>query len=94
VHSELIKHPATFVWALLMAATGLSWWLGADDAKNAGNMQTVTEMLMLIAFVKVRFVIHYFMEIRHAPVALRMACDVWVVAVGGSLIGLYWYTGS
>ena len=91
MNTELIKHPATLVWTLLMMATALSWWLGTDSSFLGGSIRAITAGLMVIAFVKVRFVIHYFMEIRYAPLALRLACDVWVVGICVAILALYWF---
>jgi hypothetical protein len=45
--------------------------------------------LIAVAFVKVRLVGLYFMELRAAPLALRVVFEGWVVATGGVLVGLY-----
>ena len=75
-----------------MIATALSWWLGADGgAVKSVSIPVLTVALMLIAFIKVRFVIHYFMEIRHAPLALRLVCDAWVVGICSAILGMYWF---
>lgn len=92
--SSLIKHPATLIWALLMLATALSWWLGVDSAATGSGVMAIAAGLMVIAFVKVRFVIRYFMEVRHAPLALRLVCDGWVVLVCGAILVLYWMNPS
>jgi len=89
MNNSLIYHPATLVWILLMLATGLSWYLGLEDM-SADHRVTATGLLA-IAFIKVRFVIHYFMEVHHAPLALRLVCDTWVVGICMGLIGLYWF---
>jgi cytochrome c oxidase subunit IV len=89
MNTSLLKHPATVVWGLLMMATGFSWWLGADGLALSDNLQFVTTMLIIIAFVKVRFVIHYFMEVRSAPLALRLVCDGWVIGVCLAILALY-----
>ena len=46
-------------------------------------------VILLIAFVKVRFVGRYFMELRHAPLGLAAAFDAWIVVVAATLIGLF-----
>lgn len=93
MNTELIKHSATLVWALLMAATGLSWWLGADGGiVKSSSMPTLTSALIVIAFIKARFVLYYFMEIRYAPLALRVACDAWVIGICGAILGLYLFS--
>ena len=67
------------IWALLVAATLGSWTLGGGHGVA----------LIAVAFVKVRLVGLYFMELRAAPVALRVAFEGWVVAAAGILVGLY-----
>lgn len=94
--NSLIRHPATPIWLLLMLATGLSWWLGTGSSADSGdgefiNYRHISSLLMIIAFVKVRFVIRHFMEVRSAPLALRLVCDIWVVGVCMVVIGLYWF---
>lgn len=92
MNDSLIRHPATLVWTLLMLATGISWWMGAGgSAFFVPDIKILTAILIIIAFIKVRFVMGYFMEVRHAPLALRLACDVWIVGVGGAMIALYWF---
>jgi hypothetical protein len=45
--------------------------------------------IMLIAAVKVRLVIRYFMEVRRAPLALRVVCDGWLLAVTALIMTVY-----
>ncbi len=77
----------TWVWLGLLAATALSWEFGhgslPGDPRNAGVM------VLAIAFLKIRFVIQDFMELRHAPLGMRVAGEAWVIGVGGTLIALY-----
>ena len=91
---NLLFKPVTAAWLLLMLATGLSWWLGQDHilspAENS-NYRMIASSLIVIAFIKVRIVISYFMDVRQAPLALKVVCDAWVVLVCGALIYLYWF---
>jgi hypothetical protein len=77
----------TLVWLGLLAATVVSWEFGHvsswGDARNAGVA------VMAIAFLKIRFVILDFMELRHAPLGMRLAGEAWVICVGAVLITLY-----
>jgi hypothetical protein len=66
------------VWTLLVVATITSWSLGG-----------ATVAVLVVAFVKVRLVGLYFMELRSAPVPLRLLFEGWVVVVCSILIGLY-----
>jgi hypothetical protein len=43
----------------------------------------------MVAFVKARLIGLYFMDLRHAPTALRVLFEAWCVAVCGTVIGLY-----
>ncbi|GAH89626.1 unnamed protein product, partial [marine sediment metagenome] len=60
---------------------------------SASGMDWVKEfagvVILLIAFVKVRFVGRYFMELRHAPLGLVAVFDAWIVVVASALIGLF-----
>lgn len=67
------------IWALLVAATVGSWTVGAGHGVA----------LLVVAFVKVRLVGLYFMELRSAPVPLRILFEGWVVVTCSLLIGLY-----
>ncbi len=44
--------------------------------------------VILFAFIKVRLIMLDFMEIRQAPVALRVMLEVWIVAACTGLIAL------
>ena len=91
---SLLLKPASAAWLLLMLATCLSWWLGQGHGFNApqtSDYRLISSGLILIAFIKVRIVIRYFMEVRQAPLALKLVCDAWVVLVCGTIIYLYWF---
>ncbi|MFT3666912.1 cytochrome C oxidase subunit IV family protein [Piscinibacter sp.] len=74
------------VWLGLVAATALSWemghGIGFDDVRHA------SVAILVVAFLKARFVILDFMELRHAPPAMRIAAEAWVVGVCALLVGL------
>jgi apolipoprotein N-acyltransferase len=88
---SLLRQPATGVWFGLVLVTCLSWWLGSDRGSN--DHRLVSVILILLAFTKVRFVGAYFMELRNAPLVLRLIFQGWCVVVCATLIGLY-LTGS
>ena len=83
---ELLRKPATIVWAALMLATCASTWL---LSKNSVTPEVATVAIMLIAAVKVRLVIRHFMEVRRAPLALRFVCDGWLLAVTALIVTVY-----
>ncbi len=77
----------TLVWLGLLAATAFSWAFGQEsffaDPRNAGVV------ILAIAFLKIRFVMLDFMELRHAPLGMRAAGEAWAIGIGGVLIALY-----
>jgi len=50
---------------------------------------TITLAILVIAFIKIRYVILDFMEIRRAPLPMRIAAEIWVVAVCTATVLLY-----
>jgi hypothetical protein len=83
---ELLRKPVTVVWAALMLATITSTWLLSN---NSVAPEVATVAIMLIAALKVRFVIWHFMEVRRAPLALRFICDGWLLAVSAVILTVY-----
>ena len=83
----LLRSRISAVWSLLIGATLLSWWLGTDH--GVGDHTLATLVVIAVAFFKVRCVGLYFMELRHAPVALRLVFEAYVVVVCGVVVGLY-----
>lgn len=76
----------TGVWLLLLAATVLTAALGLEQA---GASHAVGLTLLAIAFVKLRFVGLYFMEVRTAPTPLRLAFEGYVAGAFLVLAVLY-----
>jgi heme/copper-type cytochrome/quinol oxidase subunit 4 len=83
---ELLRKPVSIVWAALMLATCASTWL---LSKNSVTPEVATVAIMLVAAVKVRFVIWHFMEVRRAPRALRLVCNGWLLAVTALIVTVY-----
>jgi len=75
------------VWLVLVGATLASWSLGAAHWLNGPRVATVA--ILLVAFFKVRLVGLHFMELRSAPVGLRLAFEIWAVVVCSVLVVLY-----
>ena len=83
---ELLRKPVTIVWAALMLATCATTWLLSG---NSVTPEVATVAIMLIAALKVRFVMGHFMEVRRAPLALRFVCDGWLLAVTALILTVY-----
>ena len=80
---------AVAVWAILVGATVGSLAL-VEAYRSAAVTSRVGAVVIAVAFIKARFVGLDFMELRRAPVALRLAFELWLVALGGTLLVLYW----
>ena len=84
---QLFRTRATLIWLLLVAATAASWALGHGAGFHA--LRDASVGIIVVAFIKVRFVMLDFMELRRAPVPMRIAAEVWVAAICAALIVLY-----
>jgi len=78
------------VWAILVAITLASWWLGHSTDAPFHIDRIITMGVLLVAAIKARLVIQYFMEVRHAPSWLRWTCDGWLAVLFLALVGFYW----
>lgn len=81
--SSLVKD--LVVWLGLVVFTLISFILGQNQAIST---EQATAIIILVSFVKIRLVIRYFMEVKYAPLLLKLAMDVWCLAVCGLLIFL------
>jgi hypothetical protein len=80
----------TLVWVALVLATVLSWTIRFEDADGGPTAQALTTLAILgVAFVKIHYVGMDFMELRHAPLALRLCFHVWAVGLIGLLVTIY-----
>ena len=84
-----IRHPLTYVWAFLTATTLASWLISRDGGSAHQLNAGVTICVLLIAAVKSRLVIRWFMEVRHAPRWLKRATDGWLAVLFLLLSGIY-----
>lgn len=84
---SLLVSRITAVWALLVAATMLSWELGHGlgfaSARSAGAA------ILIVTFIKVRFVMLDFMEVRRAPRWMRGVGEAWIVLITTLLVVLF-----
>ncbi len=81
----LMRNRAGVSWLILVALTLSSFAVGADH----GTGSLVAVAVLAIAAIKVRLVGLDFMELRHAPIPLRAAFEVYCVALWALLSGLY-----
>jgi heme/copper-type cytochrome/quinol oxidase subunit 4 len=87
----LIRERLTVVWIVLMTATVVSTWVFSKDAFSPAVAVVGT---FLIAALKVRFVMLDFMELREAPVPVRVAFESWIGVVTLLILGFWFATPS
>jgi hypothetical protein len=87
---RFIRDPLFLAWALLVAVTLVSSRIGGPHwAGWIGSTAAVTVAVLSIAYAKVAVVMFAFMEVRGAPLALRVLCSVWLAVVLGGLLAVY-----
>lgn len=84
-YSSLLWSRITAVWLLLIMATAATWWFGLEHGLGA-LPRYETAMLIVIAFLKIRFVAMDFMLVASAPRLLRYIVDGWIFSVSTTLI--------
>jgi Prokaryotic Cytochrome C oxidase subunit IV len=82
----------TYVWVILSAITVVSWWLGPGHTRGTAVASVpVTVAVLTLGLIKSRLIIRYFMEVRTAPMWLRVATDGWLIVFWGAVLGIYLY---
>jgi hypothetical protein len=82
----IVPRRATVVFAGLVVATCVTWWLGSRS--SATGVGLAAALTVLIASAKIYFIGRDFMEMRSAPSVLRAAFNVWVAVVAVAAIAL------
>ena len=85
--TALLRTPATAIWIVLILATMTSLALGSEHGIN--NHTLASTAILLIAFIKVRLVGLYFMELREAPTVLRGLFEAYCFIVCTLVIGVF-----
>jgi hypothetical protein len=85
--AALLKTRITAVWLLLVVATIAQWEMGHGFPFDEATTAAIA--IIVLALVKVRFVIMEFMELRGAPIAMRLVAEAWVIGICAVLIALY-----
>jgi hypothetical protein len=90
---ELVNQRATVTFGVLVLITGISFWLtvghGGANLHQTGSL--VWTLVIVLAALKVRWVLMDFMEVRSAPVKLRLLCEAWVVGLTAALVLINWF---
>ncbi|MEJ7932850.1 cytochrome C oxidase subunit IV family protein [Sphingobium sp. AN558] len=83
----MLVNRETFILSMLLlatAATALVAWPGGSEQSLLISVSTIA-----IAAFKMRLIAYEFMEVRTAPLILRIFITVWLVAVPLTLVALY-----
>jgi len=83
------RERVTMVWLGLMVATCVTTWVLSKDLFSPAVAMVG---IFLIAAVKVRYVMLDFMELRHAPLPVRVAFEAWIVVVAAMILGFWFAT--
>lgn len=76
----------SLVWLLLVTGTIASWLIDRELGSSGSTLAGTS--IIVIAFIKVRFVMVEFMETRVAPLSLRVAGEAWCILMCVVLIFL------
>ncbi|MBB3604168.1 hypothetical protein FHT40_003829 [Mycolicibacterium sp. BK556] len=87
--TSYLRNPLIIVWAVLTLVTAVSWLTARDGGAAHVLNPTVTVVVLLIAAAKTQLVIWHFMEVRRAPVWLKVTTISWLVGLFALLLGFY-----
>ena len=85
------RNRLTIAW-LVVVAVSLVYLVIDESAVEDGVARASTAAsiaAIVLALVKLRIILREFMDVRHAPRALRSATDALVVVMGVCLLGTY-----
>jgi caa(3)-type oxidase subunit IV len=82
---RFVRNRAGLSWLVLIAATLISWSVRVEH----GMGSHIAVVVLAIAAAKIRLVGLDFMELRHAPIPLRVAFEVYCLALWAVLSVLY-----
>ena len=87
---SVLRERVTWVWLGLILLTCVTTWGLSKDIISPAVAVVGT---FLIAALKVRYVVLDFMELRSAPLPVRMAFEAWPVVVALVILGFWFSTG-
>ncbi|OBY29311.1 cytochrome C oxidase subunit IV family protein [Mycolicibacter kumamotonensis] len=83
--SRFVRNRAGLSWLILITATVVSFAVGAEHGTGAA----IVVVVLGIAAIKIRLVGLDFMELRRAPIPLRVLFEAYCVLLWAMLSGLY-----
>lgn len=76
---------AIYVWAILIAATLVSWFVTEDT--QYGKLGSAS--VIIIAAIKMNLVVSHFMELNWRPLPYRIIVTGWLTFVTMIIVGSY-----
>ena len=73
------------IWAILLAATAVTYWLRESGLAGHADMAPILTMFAL-AFIKGLLVILDFMGLRHAPRLWRLLLVGWLIFITNLIV--------
>jgi Prokaryotic Cytochrome C oxidase subunit IV len=86
---SVLRERVTMVWLGLIVATCVTTW---GLSKDLFSPVVAVIGIFMIAAVKVSYVMLDFMELRSAPIPVRIAFQAWPVAVAAMILGFWFAT--
>jgi heme/copper-type cytochrome/quinol oxidase subunit 4 len=86
---SILRERVTMVWLGLMVLTCVTTW---GLSKDLITPAVAVIGIFVIAAVKVRYVILDFMELRNAPIPVRVIAEAWPLAVAVMILGFWFIT--
>jgi hypothetical protein len=93
MRSERTDHQrATYVYVGLLLITAIAFWLtvGQGSASLNEAESIVWAEVMCLVYLKVRWIMLDFMELRSAPIKLRLLFELFAAALAGGLTSINW----
>lgn len=87
--TSYIRNLLSAAWAIATSITVVSWFISRDGGAAHALNVSVTIGVLVIAAAKTQLVISYFMEVRNAPVWLRLTTTGWLIALFALLLSVY-----
>lgn len=87
---QLARQRATVVFALLIVLTLVSFWLTVGHGGSGFHeaQKAIWTQVIVLAFVKIRWILLDFMELRSAPIKLRLLFEGWAAGLAVALIAV------
>jgi hypothetical protein len=86
-----VNRVAVLAWMFLACAT-LATYLLVEG--RGSTLEWGISTVMVVSAVKARTIVLHYMELKHAPLAWRLALELWAAGVAALILGLWFFTGT